>query len=518
MRTAEIWRALFRHPKLEDSLGDVAELLGRELGVRLVLVREVDLTTRAMSTRALHQLPREWLAFNPAPCPCQPDEVAALLTWQREGAPRRGNPTADPLLSRVLGTSKDLDGVMAPLGEVGSDSLGVLVLAGDPGSFDQRHEQEAGSLLAPFGAALAAARRLQELERLREGVVADNQALLSKLGREDVVGSIIGADAGFSEVMTRVQQVAPTDAPVLLLGETGTGKEVVARVIHTGSRRAPGPMLRVNCGAIPAGLVDSELFGHERGSFTGAVQGRAGWFERANGGTLFLDEIGELPPAAQVRLLRVLQEGILERVGGQHTIPVDVRIVAATHRDLSAMVRDGAFRQDLWYRVSVFPIALPPLRERRQDIPPMAAHFAWHAGKRLGGQPLVPTSEDLDLLVRYDWPGNVRELAAVIERAIILGSGKRLDVTAALGGERPPTGGPLSRSPGGNGGNGASRGFLTLDAVIAQHIEAALRRAGGKVEGPQGAASLLGVHPQTLRSRMRKLGVLWQSFRGRPPE
>jgi transcriptional regulator with GAF, ATPase, and Fis domain len=302
-----------------------------------------------------------------------------------------------------------------------------------------------------------------------------------------------------------VEQVAGTDAPVLLLGETGTGKEVVARAIHAHSRRHRGPMQRVNCGAIPPGLVDSELFGHERGSFTGAVSARAGWFERADGGTLFLDEVGELPLAAQVRLLRVIQDGTLERVGGQHPIKVNVRMVAATHCFLDEMVAAGTFREDLWYRISVFPIRLPPLRERLLDIPALATHFAWHAGTRIGGQPLTPSTEDLELLASYDWPGNIRELASVIERATILGDGRHLDVRSALGSLKLGRGMSLPASRSGE--------FPSLETVAKRHIEAALRRTDGRIEGAKGTAALLGVNPHTLRARMRKLGIDWSKFR-----
>ena len=222
--------------------------------------------------------------------------------------------------------------------------------------------------------------------------------------------------------------------PVLILGETGTGKEVVARAVHSRSGRAAGPFLRVNCGAIPPELVDSELFGHERGSFTGATARRQGWFERADGGTLFLDEIGELTAAVQVRLLRILQDGSFERVGGQQPLHADVRLIAATHQDLQAMVAAGRFRADLWYRIHVFPIRLPPLRERPEDIPDLARHFALRAAQRLGLMPQAPEPPDIALLLAYPWPGNVRELAAVMERAAILGDGRRLAVAEALGG------------------------------------------------------------------------------------
>jgi transcriptional regulator with GAF, ATPase, and Fis domain len=328
----------------------------------------------------------------------------------------------------------------------------------------------------------------------------------------------VGAETGLRSVMEQIELVAPSDAPVLVLGETGTGKEVVARAIHNRSRRVHGPFLRVNCGAIPPELVDSELFGHERGSFTGAVGERKGWFERADGGTLFLDECGELPLAAQVRLLRILQDGSFERVGGERSLHVDVRIVGATHRDLQALVAEGRFREDLWYRIAVFPIHLPPLRARSGDIPSLAAHFALRAAKRLGMPPLVPTAEDIRLLVSYPWPGNVRELAAVIERAAILGGGRGLEVAQALGTvparPSPTPSVPSLATPLNNAdetGDGSS--LLTLDAAMIRHIESALRRTRGRIEGKGGAADLLAINPHTLRARMRKLGIKWRAFR-----
>jgi transcriptional regulator with GAF, ATPase, and Fis domain len=261
-------------------------------------------------------------------------------------------------------------------------------------------------------------------------------------------------------------------------------------------------------------LIDSELFGHERGSFTGAVNLRKGWFERADGGTLFLDEIGELPPPAQVRLLRILQDGTYERVGGQHQLKVDVRIVAATHRDLHSMTLDGRFRQDLWYRIAVFPIHLPSLRERPEDIPALAAHFALRACRRFGFPPLAPTAEHLRLLVAYPWPGNVRELAAVMDRAAILGDGQRLDIAKALGVAPPPL---ATRTEPPNASTSPlpprTENIEPLNTVMARHIEAALAATHGRVEGPRGAARLLGINPHTLRARMRKLQINWKRFR-----
>jgi transcriptional regulator with GAF, ATPase, and Fis domain len=314
--------------------------------------------------------------------------------------------------------------------------------------------------------------------------------------------------------MERVRLVARSDVPVLVLGETGSGKEVIARAIHTRSGRESGPFLRVNCGAIPPELIDSELFGHERGSFTGAVAMRKGWFERADGGTLFLDEVGELPLAAQVRLLRILQDGTFERVGGQHQLMADVRVVAATNQDLQKMVAEGRFREDLWYRLAVFPIHLPSLRDRPEDMPALATHFALRAAKRFGLPILVPSPDDVNLLLAYDWPGNIRELAAVIDRAAILGNGKRLEIGRALGG----VDGPRRRLP----DRECVRPVLTtgepsfpsLDEVVRDHICAVLEATAGRIEGPRGAAIILRINPHTLRARMRKLRIDWTEFRG----
>lgn len=398
--------------------------------------------------------------------------------------------------------------------------LGLVVLATAASrTFDPEHESMLAALLEPLAVALENDRHVRELTSLREAVEAENRALLSRLGRQDIVDSVIGAETGLKSVMERVELVARSDAPVLILGETGTGKEVVARAIHAQSRRASAPFLRLNCGAIPAELIDSELFGHERGSFTGAASQRKGWFERADGGTLFLDEVAELSLAAQVRLLRILQDGSFHRVGGQHQLTVDVRVITATNRDPQTMVDQGLFRKDLWYRIAVFPIRLPALRERVEDIPALAAHFALRAAKRLGTAPLVPSLEDNALLVSYPWPGNVRELAAVLERAAILGNGHTLEVAKALGVEAPHSGEggvqggaievPAAMTP----STPQLDGFEALDAAMARHIEVALGRTYGRIEGPYGAARLLGINPHTLRARMRKLGVNWKRFR-----
>ncbi len=507
----KVWREVCRHLKISESLERLAPLMARRMPLEFVLVRQLD------GKRSLVETVADWTRRPVQPVPpsrsdCSPEEMKRLLSWcQEKRVLHERAEVANERLPGLVPIGLRGDILAGPL-PTPDEPRGLLVINARPvETFQAAHENLLRVLLEPFTIALENDRRLRELNLLREAVEADNRSLLSKLGRHDITESIVGAETGLRAVMEQIELVAPSDAPVLLLGETGTGKEVVARAIHQRSRRAAGPFLRVNCGAIPPELVDSELFGHERGSFTGAVGERKGWFERADGGTLFLDECGELPPAAQVRLLRILQDGSFERVGGERSLHVDVRIVAATHRDLQTLVSEGVFRQDLWYRIAVFPIQLPPLRARQGDIPLLAAHFALGAAKRLGTAPLLPTAEDIRLLVSYPWPGNVRELAAVIERAAILGGGRGLQVAQALGTVPAPSPQPIDAPSVEDGGQ--QDDCLTLDAAMVQHMEAALRRTRGRIEGKGGAAELLGVNPHTLRARMRKLGVRWVRFR-----
>jgi transcriptional regulator with GAF, ATPase, and Fis domain len=399
--------------------------------------------------------------------------------------------------------------VGALVSEHGSFGLAIVELA-PPHRSTAAHEKLFQTLLEPLAVALENDQRLRELNALREAAESEKRSLLARLGREDMSEAIIGMSGGLRTVMERVELVARSDVPVLLFGETGSGKEVVARAIHNRSTASKGPFIRVNCGAIPPELIDSELFGHEKGSFTGAGAVRRGWFERADEGTLFLDEMGELPAAAQVRLLRVLQDGEFNRVGGEEPVRVQVRIVAATHRDLAAMVQAGAFREDLWYRLAVFPIVLPPLRERPEDIPALAEHFAQRAAKRFGLRPQSPARADLAMLQAYPWPGNVRELISVIDRATILGVGERLEVAAALG---SGTGVVRPSSRGTSRTTAPRPGVIPLDEAMKQHIVAALGATGGRIEGAHGAAAVLRINPHTLRGRMRKLGVDWAEFR-----
>jgi hydrogenase-4 transcriptional activator len=503
----EVWKEACQHIELGEAAARILPHLTDALPIGELLVRELDLSRHAIETIAVAP------ALGGAPAAAhgdlRADELDAILAWCRGGGFERTNAGAlRRRLPGLLPASTEGDVIVGALG-AREPLPGVLILTSAPGEFFERgHEAIARELLEPFAAALDNDRRLRASSAVREAAEADRAALLSRLGRKELSDPIVGAEAGLAHVMERVGLVAELDVPVLVLGETGSGKEVVARAIHTRSRRASGAFLRVNCGAIPPGLIDSELFGHERGSFTGAFGERRGWFERADRGTLFLDEIGELPPEAQVRLLRVLQDHTLERVGGHRPVSVDVRIVAATHRDLRELIAEGRFREDLWYRIAVFPIDLPPLRDRIEDVAALANHFALRAAARFGTPPRIPTPEDLDQLVAYPWPGNVRELIAVIERAVILGNGARLEVAKALGVATPP---PIPARPG--AAAPSDEPFPTLDQSVARHIEAALARTHGRIEGRGGAAALLGVNPHTLRARMRKLGVEWRRFR-----
>jgi hydrogenase-4 transcriptional activator len=509
-----VWREACRHIEITQSTANIAAMLVDWMPLEQVLVRRLNLERSSLETVAVGLEPAG-TSLPHVRTVCSAEQLDALLAWCARVEIIRISPGASNAgqWDFLLPSGFEGDILVGPLGKV-QVPAGILALcAGPRRSFTPQHAALVERLLEPFSIALENDHHLSEMAALREAAEADKRSLLTKLGRKELGDTIVGADAGLRAVMERVELVAPSDAPVLIFGETGTGKELIARSIHTRSRRAAGPFDRVNCGAIPPELIDSQLFGHERGAFTGAVEGRRGWFERANGGTLFLDEIGDLPLAAQVRMLRILQDGWMERVGGEQPIHVDVRIVAATHRDLAAMVADGRFREDLWYRIAVFPIVLPTLRERREDIARLAVHFAHRAATRFGLAPVVPVSQNLELLASYSWPGNVRELAAVIDRAAILGEGRTLEVAKALGvgAERSMPAAEAqktkSQSP------ALPVGIEPLNATVRGQIEKALAMCKGRIEGPHGAAVLLEINPHTLRAKMRKLGINWKRFR-----
>jgi formate hydrogenlyase transcriptional activator len=331
---------------------------------------------------------------------------------------------------------------------------------------------------------------LAELERLKDQLQAENVYLQEEIRTQHNFEEIVGGSPPLLHALGQVERVAPTDATVLIYGETGTGKELFARAIHSRSPRHGRPLVKVNCGAIAPGLVESELFGHVKGAFTGALQSRSGRFELADRGTIFLDEVSELPLETQVKLLRVLQEQEFEPVGSGRTLRVDVRVIAASNRRLDEAVRAGSFRADLLYRLNVFPLEVPALRERRGDIPLLVAFFLDRLGKKLG-KPLTGIGRaSLERLVAYAWPGNVRELQNVVERAAILAQGDTLEIPPELlaSGDRAPA-------------------AQTLEDLERDHIQSVLRGPGGVIDGPRGAAGVLGLHPNTLRSRMKKLGI-----------
>ena len=318
---------------------------------------------------------------------------------------------------------------------------------------------------------------------------------------------VVGSEAGLKKVMEKVAAISPLNTSVLMQGETGCGKEVIANAIHAKSNRAGKPFIKVNCGAIPESLIDSELFGYEKGAFTGAETRKAGYFEQANGGTIFLDEIGELPLSAQVRLLRVLQNSSITRVGGYESIELNIRVIAATHRNLQAMVHEKTFREDLWYRLAVFPIEIPALRQRRCDIPLLVQHFIENLAAKfnLDKLPRV-TPEQLNVLNNYSWPGNVRELINVLERAIIQQPHGPLNFDLLQMGTEDQVvnqaGQTIIIDP-----SHASDKLVPLDTMISKYIGHAMRITGGKLYGPGGAAELLDINPNTLKSKMKKLGL-----------
>ncbi len=386
--------------------------------------------------------------------------------------------------------------------KVAEKRLGELVIsARGRDLFCKEHARLLELLHDPFAIAIANILKHQGVLRLHKKLSDDYRYLANELRR--ISGTeIIGEEYGLKPVMEMVRQVAPLNSHVLLLGETGVGKEVIANAIHYSSLRHSGPFIKVNCGALPENLVDSELFGHEKGAYTGAATTRRGRFERANGGTIFLDEIGDLPLSAQTRLLRVIQDKTIERVGGGDPIKVDIRIISATHRDLQQMVLEKSFREDLWFRLNVFPITIPPLRHRKSDIPTLVNYFVQKKCREMGIR-VHPTISSIQIkkLVNHDWPGNVRELENSVERALIRAlAGSSNEGMIFNDVSRPPQPSkPLIPN--------LEQGVPTLDEVIRNHIENVLLLCNNRIDGPNGAAGRLGVNPSTLRHRMRKLGI-----------
>jgi formate hydrogenlyase transcriptional activator len=411
----------------------------------------------------------------------------------------RNDARLDPTAMKRLGAEC---AVVVPL-TMGEAFVAALVFGRTrPAPFPPGEVAVLEDVARPVTTAVANALHFEELQRLRSQLEDENVALREEIAATAAAGGMIGASPGLREVLERVGRVAATDSTVLITGETGTGKELVARAIHAGSPRARRALVKVNCAALPEGLIASELFGHERGAFTGALERRRGRFELAAGGTMFLDEVGELPAPVQVALLRVLQEREFERVGGHETLRTDARVVAATNRDLEEAAREGRFRTDLLFRLNVFPIRVPPLRERPEDIPLLAEYFASQFGRKVGRAARTIAESAVAALSAYHWPGNIRELQNVVERAVILARGSVLDLSdfelPGLGSESVP----------------AARGRLLDERG---QIEKALEASRGRVSGPDGAAAALGVPPSTLESRIRRLRIDKHAFRRRVP-
>lgn len=420
---------------------------------------------------------------------------------------------AKRLMSERVNILRNIDS--NPVTKAVADHLGIkdvgstlmLIMGLEPGIFcvlalfaygEGRYKETHLKLLKEFYDPVAAAVRhilsLMEIASLKERLIIETQEI-----RDRLVYRIIGAETGLKEVMNLVEQAAPLDVPVLLMGETGTGKEVIANAIHNRSRRADGPFICVNCGAIPETLLESELFGYEKGAFTGATGLRKGYFEQADRGTIFLDEIGELSLQAQVKLLRVIQTMSFQRIGGSRSISVDVRIISATNRDLAHMVKNQQFRSDLWFRLNVFFIHILPLRERKIDIPVLAEYFAQRQSVEMNlpyKYSFLPGA--IEQLQKYDWPGNVRELQNVIERALIVSKGKPLSFPNLIDPHQSGSEEEYPAQPG---------EFPTIDEMIDRHIRKTIAITNGRIAGKGGAAELLGVNPSTLRGKMRKLGI-----------
>jgi formate hydrogenlyase transcriptional activator len=457
----------------------------------LILHEAASHTVRLHILEASEPTPRPWVEFPVG-------EAPAGLVWQ----------TQQPLILSDVATERRWPRFMEQVRPYGGQCscelplttarrrLGTLVFVSkQPSAYDAADVGFLQLVANQVALAVENALTFRELEALRDKLAEEKAYLEEEARTEHHFGEIVGESAALRRVLKQVETVAPTDSTVLIRGETGTGKELIARALHDLSHRRERTFVKLNCAAIPTGLLESELFGHEKGAFTGAISQRVGRFELAHRGTLFLDEVGDIPPELQPKLLRVLQEQEFERLGSTRTIRVDVRLVAATHHDLARMVADTDFREDLYYRLNVFPLLLPPLRERPADIPRLVRHFTQRFARRMGRRIETIPSAIMDALVRYPWPGNVRELQNVIERAVILSPGPSLEVP--LGDLQPAT----TQAP------VPTAAAVTLADAEREHIKGALRETDWVLGGPKGAATRLGMKRSTLQWKIKKLGI-----------
>jgi formate hydrogenlyase transcriptional activator len=488
-------QAIVSHRDLQSLFHDLAGRLQQVVRfdfLTLVLHEAATNTMRLHVLETCEQVPPGTVIALP------PEDDPAGLVWQ----------TQQPLItSRVaeLGRWPRLLEMVRPYGvqsycwlplTTARRRLGALVFTSkQPSAYDAADVDFLQEVANQVAVAVENALAFQEIRALRDQLAKEKAYLEEEARTEHNFGEIVGESAGLRRVLKQVETVAPTGSTVLIRGETGTGKELIARALHELSPRKGRTFVKLNCAAIPTGLLESELFGHEKGAFTGAITQKVGRFELAHQGTLFLDEVGDIPLELQPKLLRVLQEQEFERLGSTRTIKVDVRLVAATNRDLARMVAEGTFRADLYYRLNVFPVVLPPLRERPEDVPRLVRHFTQRFARRMGRRIETIPSAVMDALVRYPWPGNVRELQNVIERAVILSPGPSLQVP------------PGDLQPAATQADAPASTAVSLADAEREHILGALRETGGVLGGPEGAAARLGMKRSTLYKKMKKLGI-----------
>ena len=492
------YRTLLAVAEAIVSHRDLATLF-HDLAGRLHLVVRFDylacvLHDSSSNTMGVHVLETTEPIPAPAPGPASVEESLGGIVLQTQHPLIVSNVAEESHWLRFLKLAK-LFGVNSscylPL-TTARRRLGVLVFACKQASaYDTADLDFLQQVANQVAAAVENALAFDEIEALKDKLHQEKVYLEEEVRTEHNFGEIVGESAALRRVLKEVEVVAPTDSTVLILGETGTGKELIARALHDLSPRRERTFVKLNCAAIPTGLLESELFGHEKGAFTGAVRQKVGRFELAHRGTLFLDEVGDIPLELQPKLLRALQEQEFERLGSTRTVRVNVRLVAATNRDLGQMVIDGRFRSDLYYRLNVFPVVLPPLRGRSEDIPRLVRHFTQRFARRMGRRIETIPAQVMDALVRYPWPGNVREMQNVIERAVILSPGRSLQVS--LDDLQPVT--TPAQAP------------VTLADADREHILDVLRQAGWVLSGPKGAAARLGMARSTLQWKMKKLGI-----------